>query len=65
MQAMIILGLFDYDALQVCLSLLLNLFYTCLLAALNPIEDPTEQRYELQNECVLLITLQLMMLFVG
>lgn len=65
LQAAIILSLFDYNVLQVSLSLLLNLLYVCMLVAVKPFKDRVEQWYEFQNEFVLLATLEFMLLFVG
>lgn len=65
LQALIILGLIEFGVLPPCLLLLLNLFYISMFLAFQPFEDSSELRYEIQNECVLLATLEFMFLFTG
>ena len=60
---MIILSLFDFNVFQVMLTLLLNLIYVSQLLCLRPYEDRVEQRLEIQNELVLLLTIYFMLLF--
>ena len=63
LQAAIILSLFNFNVFQVMLTLLLNLFFVSQVLALRPYEDRVEQRLEIQNELVLLLTIYFMLLF--
>ena len=45
------------------LTMLLNLFYISQVLFLRPYEDRGEQRIEIQNELVLLLTIYFMFLF--
>ena len=61
--AVIILPLYDYSVLQVIFSLVLCLFYSCILVHMRPYASKQEQKYERFNEICILLTLYSILLY--
>lgn len=63
LMAVVVLSLYDYNALQVVFTLLLNLFFTALLLHYRPFESQLETRLECLNENICLLIIYSMFCF--
>ena len=62
LQAVIILALFKYPAMQLILTLILNLSYLAFLISFQVYENRAQRRSELVNEIVIVLTIYILML---
>ena len=65
LQAVITLGLYNYPAAQVILTMLLQLGYLCFILHFSVFKDRAEARQEIFNEVFQLLTIYFLMIWSG